>query len=262
MVIKRITRSDKDIATLARLQNVRQFTKYEQPEDYKNKVVIKPWGYEYLIFENEYVAIWFLHIKDGHSTSMHCHPQKKTCLMLLDGEALFNTLLHRNYLNGFGGIVIDKSVFHSTKAISKEGIHLIEIESPPDKLDLVRLNDSYGREMQSYEGFSEMQEVNLDRYSYFFFEESDEHSRSAEQFKGFELSIETYLDNVQFQRCFTIDENGLYVLAQGRILASNEEVLSVGNLLWGKILIQKGAPSLQISEKTVVLKAVPKISSS
>ena len=30
--------------------------------DYSKVIVKKPWGYEYLVFENEFVAIWMLHI--------------------------------------------------------------------------------------------------------------------------------------------------------------------------------------------------------
>ena len=40
---------------------------------YDKTVVKKPWGYEYLAYENEDVGLWFLYIKEGHQTSMHCH---------------------------------------------------------------------------------------------------------------------------------------------------------------------------------------------
>ena len=48
----------------------------------------KPWGYEYLAYENQKVALWLLYIKPNHQTSMHCHPLKTTGLTLLDGEAV------------------------------------------------------------------------------------------------------------------------------------------------------------------------------
>ena len=53
--------------------------------DYSNVVVKKPWGYEYLIYCNDIVAIWILHIQCGAQTSMHCHPNKKASLVVLDG---------------------------------------------------------------------------------------------------------------------------------------------------------------------------------
>ena len=49
-------------------------------------------------------------------------------------------------------ITIFQSRFHSSKAISKDGAYLLEIETPEDKNDLVRLYDEYGRENQDYEG--------------------------------------------------------------------------------------------------------------
>ncbi len=45
--------------------------------DYSKVIVKKPWGYEYLVFENEFVAIWMLHIVRKRKTSMHCHPKKR-----------------------------------------------------------------------------------------------------------------------------------------------------------------------------------------
>ena len=49
---------------------------------YSDAIVKKPWGYEYLVFENEFVAIWILQIIRKRKTSMHCHPNKKTGLIL------------------------------------------------------------------------------------------------------------------------------------------------------------------------------------
>ena len=60
--------------------------------DYSNVVVEKPWGYEYLIYCNDIVAIWILFIKMGAQTSMHCHPNKKTSLVVLDGTVRCKTL--------------------------------------------------------------------------------------------------------------------------------------------------------------------------
>jgi mannose-6-phosphate isomerase-like protein (cupin superfamily) len=118
---------------------------------YKNNVVKKPWGYEYLAYGNDHVGLWFLHIKHGHSTSMHCHPNKTTGLMLLEGEAEVSFLGNSVPLKPKDKLMIRKGLFHSTKAISKEGICLIEIETPRDKHNLVRLEDKYGRQGKPYE---------------------------------------------------------------------------------------------------------------
>ena len=45
---------------------------------YYNKVVYKPWGYEYVIYSSSNrLAITFLKINYGQKTSLHCHPKKK-----------------------------------------------------------------------------------------------------------------------------------------------------------------------------------------
>jgi mannose-6-phosphate isomerase-like protein (cupin superfamily) len=119
-----------------------------------DNIVKKPWGYEYVAYENEHCALWFLHIKDQHSTSMHCHPNKTTGLILLEGNAEVSFMSNTFSLEPSHKIMIRKGLFHSTKATSKSGINLFEIETPVDKFDLVRLRDSYGREGKPYEDVS------------------------------------------------------------------------------------------------------------
>tara|TARA_R110000824_G_scaffold153926_20_gene325799 strand:+ start:4713 stop:5384 length:672 start_codon:yes stop_codon:yes gene_type:complete len=114
-------------------------------------VVKKPWGYEYLAYENSQVALWFLYIKYQHKTSMHCHPNKTTGLTLLDGEAEVSFLSDKRPLRSHHKIMIRKGLFHSTQAIDSRGAWVFEIETPVDKNDLVRLRDSYGREGKPYE---------------------------------------------------------------------------------------------------------------
>lgn len=119
-----------------------------------DNVVKKPWGYEYVAYENDECALWFLHIRSGHSTSMHCHPNKTTGLILLDGLAEVSFMNDNYELKPRHKIMIRKGLFHSTKAKSEEGICLFEVETPVDKFDLVRLRDSYGREGKPYEDTS------------------------------------------------------------------------------------------------------------
>ena len=96
---------------------------------YENNIVKKPWGYEYLMYENEKVALWFLHIKNGEKTSMHCHPNKTTGLVLLDGEAEVSFLSNKNKLTPLSKIMIRKGLFHSTQAISNGGAYILENEN-------------------------------------------------------------------------------------------------------------------------------------
>lgn len=131
-----------------------------QPSKYSDVIVKKPWGYEYLAFENSFVAIWLLQIIRRRRTSMHCHPKKKTGLVLLCGNATHYHLDGTIQLNPLDAIIIEEGVFHSTEASSvlsmvphsEDGIWVMEIESPPLKTDLVRAEDEYGRAGTSYEG--------------------------------------------------------------------------------------------------------------
>ena len=136
----------------------------QDPFDYSKVIVKKPWGYEYLVFENEFVAIWMLHIVRKRKTSMHCHPKKRTSLILLTGNATCYHLEGAEKLKPIEGIFIEEGVFHLTEASSElpidpqseNGIWVMEIESPPDKADLIRMKDEYGRAGEAYEGTSDM----------------------------------------------------------------------------------------------------------
>jgi len=162
-MIHRVYRSQLDLVNLS-LKRTSVMKKKLNP-DYRKVVIKKPWGYEFLLFENEHIAAWVLHLKEGASTSMHCHPKKRTSLAVLSGEVTTSTLDNRFPLGHLDGIIIENSVFHSTQATSPGGAFIIEIETPPDKNDLVRLNDRYGRENKGYEGVSEMSRKLVD-YEY------------------------------------------------------------------------------------------------
>ena len=114
---------------------------------YDNKVVLKPWGYEYVVFRNKNnLSVTLLNINYNKSTSLHCHPKKKSGFILLKGKAEFQLGLRKKNTESksspakrmMGGL------FHSIKSISKEGLIALEFETPVDKNDLVRFKDSYG----------------------------------------------------------------------------------------------------------------------
>jgi mannose-6-phosphate isomerase-like protein (cupin superfamily) len=165
-MITRLYRSKSDIENLSRVRTV--FSEEPDTFDYKRLVVQKPWGYEYLMYENQYVAIWMLYLKENHQTSMHAHPNKKTSLLVIKGEVMCSTLEGFMSRSAGDGLVIESSVFHSTRATSKGGAIVMEIESPPNKSDLVRLKDAYGREGTGYESVSQMSR-DVDKYEYIDF---------------------------------------------------------------------------------------------
>ena len=111
---------------------------------YDNRVVIKPWGYEYVVYRNSNnLSVTLLKINYNKKTSLHCHPQKKSGFILLSGKAKFqlglrakNSEIHASPSKR----MMARGLFLSIKSISKEGLSALEFETPVDKNDLVRLN--------------------------------------------------------------------------------------------------------------------------
>lgn len=124
--------------------------------NFDNVVVNKPWGSEYLMFKNPEAEIWHLSISHQRSTSMHCHPAKKTALVVVEGRALFSSLNESIELHPLDSVIIAPGTFHSTQSLSASGTKVLEFETPPMKHDLFRLEDKYGRAEKGYEGQKEM----------------------------------------------------------------------------------------------------------
>lgn len=114
------------------------------------KATQKPWGKEYLLLHNKDVAIWHLFIEPGHETSFHSHPNKKTGLAVLDGAAKVSFLSDHQKLFAGDKTMIRHGVFHATKNMTRHTLELLEIETPVNKKDIVRLKDKYGRAGTSY----------------------------------------------------------------------------------------------------------------
>lgn len=121
---------------------------------YDDRIVNKPWGHEYLLFENGQVAMWYLFIRRGECTSMHCHPRKKTGLIVLSGSATVRFLNNSSPLRAPANMMLRAGLFHQSAADLGTDVALIEIESPVDKMNLVRLDDAYGRQNTAYEPLS------------------------------------------------------------------------------------------------------------
>ena len=151
--------------------------------DYSRAVVRKPWGYEYLIFSGPSVAVWVLHINGGAQTSMHCHPSKTTSLVVLDGEAQCSTLDGVYTRRAGQAMHLGAGVFHRTKALSDGGIFVMEVESPVNKRDLVRVQDDYGREAKAYES-SDWLSQDLGNFNYFSVIDESAYYNTRKSFGG------------------------------------------------------------------------------
>lgn len=149
----RISRSKEDIQILEEIDKLGVISSKLKGFDFSDTAVIKPWGYEYLVYENEdkTLCAWVLHLENNSSsTSMHCHRNKKTRIVVLNGSILLQTLQKELRLSERGEALIDKATFHSIRALSN-GCIITEIESPSFKPDAVRWKDKWGRELKEYE---------------------------------------------------------------------------------------------------------------
>lgn len=197
---------------------------------YNNTIVKKPWGYEYLAYENEEVGLWCLFIAKDQQTSMHCHPNKGTGLILLDGEvdvSFFNDVFN---LRSGNKLMIRKGLFHSTKAISEAGAIVFEIEAPKQKHDLVRLEDKYGRKATPYEGSAFEMPKNEECI---WFTNPAKNSSKEYDFANCKITMESITNGDALRnKC---DRDNIIIL-KGGILTNDNKVAQPGDVVAGHIV--------------------------
>lgn len=156
--MQRIKRSQEDINTLKEIDLLGVNPSKLVGFDFSGTAVVKPWGYEYLVYESpdKSLCAWVLHMKNnGVGTSLHCHRFKKTRLAVLEGELTLRTVSQEMKLSRNKEIIIDQAAFHSLTALTDPCV-VVEIESPSNKPDAIRWKDIWGRERQEYEAQCEL----------------------------------------------------------------------------------------------------------
>lgn len=190
-------------------------------------VVQKPWGNEYIVCKNKTSATWLLNLRYNKKTSLHCHPKKKTGFVLLDGKVeVMLGFYEKVILNAPSKLTIRPGLFHSTKALSKNGATILEIETPINKNDLVRFKDDYGRENKPYENKKKMIKKTGANIA---FKIPKKKGINIYNFKKIKISLETHNNTKELikrpkKTIFAILEGGLvdkkkrYVLSPGDIV--------------------------------------------
>jgi quercetin dioxygenase-like cupin family protein len=215
--------------------------------DYNNVIVKKPWGKEYLCYRNEEVAIWYLHIEKDKETSMHCHPNKNTGFVVLKGKAKLSFLRNSVILEGLDKIHIFRSRFHSTKAVTDSFI--LEIETPEDKHDLVRLEDAYGRAGTEYEG--ENFHTEKDEYCLWI----PEAEMIPHQFYKNGCNI-SHLKVKYKEQILDKEERDIFVITKGGIVTDKKQkVVWPGDVIDGKTL-HRLATAFDIEDGTTMIHIV------
>ncbi len=199
--------------------------------DYSKVVVKKPWGYEYLIFTNENIAVWILYLKKGAQTSMHCHPCKKTSLVVLEGEVVSSTISSDLKRRAGEGLLIDKAVFHRTSAASETGAFVMEIETPVNKRDLVRLDDKYGRVGKGYET-EDQHSFNTQNYNYISFSSMENQLNLKKRFGQCTLTFMKLTDTRDFEKMKGLNPEDVICLLKGQLRSeSGQPVIQIGDTL-------------------------------
>lgn len=210
--------------------NLSKFKTYEikkkTPFDYRGIVVQKPWGYEYLMFENSDVAIWILHLRKGYENSVHCHPRKKTSMLVLSGKVRATTLTDWFDLSALDGLIYDAGLFHTQKALTDD-VFLMEIETPPDKHDLVRLKDSYGREGKTYED-KKHHSQDIKKFKYVYFSPEDIRKGNKKKIRRSVITLERCRENFLEKEIvgkYNLQEQNVYSIIEDKVVDPDHRVL-------------------------------------
>ena len=191
--------------------------------DYSKVVVKKPWGYEYLIFQNKDVAVWILYLKPGAQTSMHCHPHKVTSLVVLEGKAICSTLHEKVQREAGEGLMIEKGVFHQTTVISDNGAFVMEIESPVNKRDLVRLKDQYGRAKEGYETIDKNSFI--PNYNYLTLTEPEIYYNVSKRFGPCTITIKKFNNSGDLNEFFGLSDKDVLCILSGTLSDSTGKII-------------------------------------
>lgn len=202
--------------------------------NFKNLVVEKPWGYEYIIYSNKLLCITFLHILYNHGTSLHCHPNKKTGYILLSGSTEIQLGFYNKEISAAPSkTIIRPGLFHSTSAISEQGAIVLELETPIDKNDIVRFKDNYGREKDDYQGSSKLKKLNKNQLIF-----KDPKFNNPHKYKigGVEILLEKHKDmedlcKKSLDTIISVIEGGIRCKKTKQIVLGTGEVVKTGTIL-------------------------------
>jgi len=197
---------------------------------YDNKIVSKPWGYEYVVYRNSnHLSVTLLSIDYNKTTSLHCHPKKKSGFILVGGKALFQLGLWKKNSEVHSSPskrMISRGLFHSIKALSKNGLLVLEFETPVNKNDLIRFKDSYGRQQKSYEGKKFTKNIGS---KFIKFKKPKLGKKQIYKINNIKISLEVHKN---FRRLLKNKKNTIFAILDGSIVdAHGRSVLSYGDVI-------------------------------
>lgn len=204
--------------------------------NYDNRIVIKPWGQEYNIYrDKKKIAITYLKIKKNHSTSLHCHPSKKTGFLILSGVArvqigIYNYNFKKYLKNAI--LVLRPGLFHRLTA-EKDDLYALEIEAPYDKNDIIRLYDNYGRSNSGYESLDKTKKISSDDI---IFTKPKKNKTSTYRLNGNNIKI-SYINKKDQLKNF--NKRSVSIILDGKIInKSNKTVIEHGEIVKTETIVE------------------------
>ncbi len=208
--------------------NNHKFIKNQNHEhvDYLNKVCVKPWGHEFLVYQSQKIGIWCLKVLQNQKTSLHTHFNKDTFVIVISGCAKIELIDRVLCLNTMEYLYIPRYKFHSIGSFSRETV-LLEIEvynkqtNFTDKNDLLRIDDIYKRKDNIYQNSIQLISENLDIYDYFNLD-----NLSEKTIHNSNLSV------MKVPNCESLifDKNNIYILLNG-VIYQNMKYLQEGSII-------------------------------
>lgn len=221
--------------------------------NYLNRIIKKPWGEEYIIFNyGKKIGITYLKIKKNYSTSLHCHPKKKTGFLILKGIAEVQVGIYKKNIRRYKPmsiLVLRPGLFHQIKASKSSDLFALEIECPFMKNDLVRMKDSYGRDKKGYESLKHSRKIDVKDIK---FKIPKINKKNKYKLNGTNIEI-AYLKNFKDLKLY--NDKSISIILDGRMISENKKtVITTGEIVKSTTL-RKLNNFFSIDKKMLILKA-------
>jgi mannose-6-phosphate isomerase-like protein (cupin superfamily) len=110
-------------------------------------IVLKLWGYELWIVNNNQYCGKVLHFHGKGQSSLHKHDVKHETMLVTSGECLIERIneagqLYDTYLEKGQSIILPPGTYHRMKPVNGEAFTLVEFSTPHSDDDVLRLEES------------------------------------------------------------------------------------------------------------------------
>ena len=222
-------------------------------KNYSNRVIVKPWGEEYVIFSKvNKIAITYLKIKKGLSTSLHCHSKKKTGFLILKGTAEVQVGIYKKNIKKYKPLsilVLRPGLFHKIKASKKNDLFALEVENPYDKKDLVRMIDSYGRSRKGYESIKQSRPLDTKDI---LFNTPYKNKNNFYKINDIFIDLRFYKN---FNKFKNYDDKSISIILNGSLITKYKKVVIGAGEIVKSFTLKKLSHYFKVHNKMLILRA-------